>query len=256
MQSNFRNNQNYILWKSEKKKLLWKFFWESSLNRIFYYISYVRHNILVWIIYFLYFLLYFIISYLIWITILSLLNLFNSVNWVLLVSIFSFFISIYASYNSNKRKIFKIKYINYFKDYFFIRWRYKNIWKNNLHIIFADWQIGLIEILINWIITFFIFIKLLIIYIYYINIFSFSIWLILLVFFIIYVNIILTIISPLVFLYIWLTYLYWFIYTFLIKRLSWYNFIKKVPEQNILKKFKTLNNTWAENDIYKIKVRV
>ena len=226
MNDNFFNNQSYILWKTEKKKLLWKFF----VDRNFYVFlkvlnvlsKVVSSKIFVTIFYFVF--MYFVrVS-------LSL----NGLNAMTEYIYFWFFFwcILFIFYFMHE----KSKWIKDIKDFLISRLRWKRLF-------------------------FFKFLPLLIITLLLlpkdISFFLLVISIIIFPIFLSFINVI-NLLSLIVFIlpYSILSSLFSFIYVYVLKWIKWYNFIKIKPEKNILKKYDIIENDNAENDIYKIKVRV
>ena len=216
MKRNFLNNQNYILWKTEKKKLLSKFFVEIIIKKYFKIIKKVDK--FVNSIYFL-FILFIWFIFLIYIK--NILYLYN----IVLLIIFSVF-------------------------YFYNIWKYKRIKTlinfiipNNLNYIIIILKFIFFTFLIGWVIGFTYNIYLLVFFIIIIPI-------ILSIINVFNISLILLFIP-----YICFYFLYSIFYIIFLKWTKWYKFQKNKPKQNILKKFNKIKKYWAENEFYKIKLK-
>lgn len=212
---NFFNNQNYILWKNEKNKLISKLFIEkflysyypSSLNFFYNLINNLFSIIYLLVLYFFVFFILFL-AYLLIIGSIYIMFFF-------IIPIFIFFLY----YTIAKSKTFKIKNkkIKNIKEYFnslqFASYNDKiktNGFREKINI-HPQWLINILFIIINLFLIPFYIITLLWIFIYSL------------------------------------------IYIFIFKWIKWYTFIKKIPKTRIIEKFKILEKNKAENKYIKIK---
>ena len=215
---NLLNNQNYILWKTEKKKLLSKFFVEKILNIYFFrllslFYNFI-HNIFIFVGMFLYFLLNLFIIYIIYINLFVIFS-FGTVLALLLILMFT--LSFLSSWkNILKTKKIKIKSIKEYlswPDSITIDWKMKTSnFKERVNInidgiIYVSFLIGSILLL------------------------------------------------PLFIAVLVLVLIFFLIITFIFKWIDWYKFIKYFPETKIINKFTKLKNNKAKNKYYKIKVK-
>ena len=242
---NLLNNQNYILWKAEKKKLLSKFFIEKNLKNIFNILNKFNNVIFSWKYFFLLPGIVFILSF-IFLTNDALKNGFLIIIW-LITSILTiwmiYFINIVWFKNN-------ISWIKNFKDFFFKK-------GNNQDVEFILWWIKFIL----WMILFFYFVlNLSAIWIlfwiteltYFVFLFLFVFCIIFMVFFLSF-NLLNTIVFLLILLwYLMLVWIVSFIYTFLFKWDKWYIFIKYKPITQFLEKFKNIESKSAKNIYYEI----
>lgn len=120
MNKNFLNNQNYILWKTEKKKLLSKFFVENLVKNVFMILGFFEHLIIdnIMLLFMIFFLLF---LFFIWIY----------VNSFVLIIFSIFFLIMFYLGSINEIKdykksffVFKSKQEKYIKDYFILNKNY------------------------------------------------------------------------------------------------------------------------------------
>jgi len=230
--SNFLNAQNYILGKSEKKKLLSKFFVEKMISNILWKINIFN------IIFFPLLIIFLLINIFIFIFIL---NLYISLNIILIITIIIWLIISIFSNNENK----DIK----FEEYYFSK---KPILFSVLVFLFL---LIILLIIAFWIRkgTDYYYLKN---YFPYINYWIIPLILLsvyfykktILLFRINYIWIILFPINLIIFLFYW-------IFIFINYSIIWTNyfsFIKYFPKKKLFKKFRKIKNNYAENKYYKI----
>ncbi len=267
---NFLNNQNYILWKNEKKKVLIKFFIEKIyrfylykwLDNFYYYFLYFLLIIIyALLILFILWIIYLIISSIIW-------EIFTNLDFenIILLIPFSIFFIVF----------FLMAYIFTKKIFIFWNWIKKGINKWNtssLRKFIRPWftmytdkygwdimsdNISYYDILFN---SYYIWILILISmlsYFIFINIHSeLNILASIIIFFLLtylsykfnpYSLIILWIFMILFPFFIILTY----IYTFIFRWYKWYSYIKYFPNKNIIDVFYYINFRYAKNKYYLI----
>ena len=210
------NNQNYILGKTEKKKILNKFFVEKLINLFHNFIAKV--NLIIKSKYF------FIILYVFSVIILYLII--QTVIGIILpsIAIISLFYAMHTSINFN----------NPFSKSFFLSLNFSTY-------IFKVFMFMILFFILMFIVNLesgFLFI------ISIISIFILSI--------LNYVNIILLLFLTPFFLIILIDLT---IYFFIFKWTKWYKIIKFLPNTKILKKFNILEKKYAENSFYKIELK-
>ncbi len=246
MKKNFLNAQNYILWKTEKKKLLSKFFVEKFLKIFYDFLAklsfYFNEYIWIFILLFIYIIVNIIPFYII--------NDNDSLqvlfyNWLMLTSFFLLYwlyyfkkICIIKKYNKKQYKILNIK------DYFFTK-------ENNIYFPIFFISIYIISFLDffsenDLLRTWFSFLSILLWFLFYYKLKRFNIAKI--KFLSILFLPILLLIFPFIFLYST-------IYVFLIKWIKWYKFLKYKPQTKFLEKFEKLEKNFAENKFYKVEIK-
>ena len=257
--NNFLNNQNYIFWNFEKRKLLNKFFLESSFKnfkkKLFFISNSFIKNIFLYLFYPIsistsfeknFFLrnAYITPSILLTGIIFTILWISTNNNKTIIIWFFSLLFYIitnilYIIFFKNNKKILKIKYP---QDYNFL-----HITKlDDINLNYLKWKIFPLSI-------FFIFSN----QFDYIFKQSELIWMTLffsLIFIIIYFRLLNIFFLPFIF-------TYYFIYNillyikYIIIWLKWYNFIKKTSYSNISKSFYILEENYAENQYYKLEIK-
>ncbi len=275
MKNNFLNNQNYILWKTEKKKLLSKFFVENSIKNIFSILTKIYNIIneyLVKILIFSLFIFFIVVIF--------------KIYWIslyLLIFIFLIFLA-YLSYKSGiKKRTYSSNYSYLWKSSFYLPKKTEKIFSiTNFKSYFLYWDISkekwtsynffyssednkwernmitmkiflIFPAIYSPIYTYDAFFvgKVSISLFLWLNIFFLSIY----VYFIFRFKVINTLLFPFLFIYILFIFIISIINIFLLKWINWYNFIKNTPEKNILKKFDTINKKFAQNKFYEIKIK-
>ncbi len=241
--SNFRNNQNYVLWKAEKKKLLSKFFIEKNILFL--------HNLDNWLFSFF--------------TITIIYSIFIS------IYIYLFLIKFVNNFIQDKYIFILLYIIILLLTYIIINLflNYKKIKKYNtlkLENYFLNKKIPLENFLIFYIITLlfvtkYFFMNFLEWKIFILYFFIFSFIFVLLFYFLKKIKFLSTILKikfiKILFLPIYLSFsiiysFFTFIYIFLINWTKWYKIIKKTFMRKLLTKFYIPNNNFAENNFYLI----
>ena len=228
---NILNNQNYILWKTEKKKLLSKFFVESFIKTILLFFVkkdsiFEKENKLYSNIWGVMFIIYLFIFFY-WLIVSNYILLFSF--WIL----FLFLSYIIFSIIEVKKETIS------FREYFFVKGK------------FSFWFIFLsfISIFFWWIFMFYIglfnYVAFYYIILFFLLIFLYEKWLS-------KIKITNLLSFPFIILIVFLNIIYSLIKSFLFKWIKWYFFTKTKPITNILSKFKYLNKNYAENKYYKI----
>ena len=242
---NLLNNQNYILWKTEKKKLLSKFFVEKNMKHVlnlFNMVSYFIKKFLFVI--FLIFLLFIAIKTI------DIIYIDGSIS-LLIVPIFLLAILIYfLSWNN-------ISKINTIGDYFINSEVYNS--DDNSYLSHKFINIFTPPLIFGSIFYFSLYFEFLILTLGYIFIWYFFtiivIPLILAYFFekiMTWLNYINLLFFPLLLIYQIVYFVFSVIYTFLLKREKWFHFIKYKPITQFFNKFKNIKSKSAKNKYYKI----
>ncbi len=251
LNNNLLNNQNYILGKSEKKKLLSRFFVDKLLFFIYKILNNVKQNIKYEKIILYFFFFPFLFSLLLPLFYKSDINTkecITLVNFIFIFLIFVVLIFIYSIFSKFKHK----KYISN-KDVSLIRIFYSKKY-NIFSIIFFLSLVLIFIIIIHTRNECFLIKNTIFYYIFYFVLF-FILFFRKYTFFIFKINIIQLIFLPLYLIIFSFFFIWNIIYIFILKWINWYNLIKIKPESNILKKFNIINKQSAENDTYKIKVK-
>lgn len=232
---NFLNNQNYILWKTEKKKLLSKFFVEKIFLFLINFLYYFTQVFI------------FVLAP------------------TLILLIFSFFI--FPSFNPYYFFVFCTLFFTIFiyiqlsKEKFYTKIDLKKLFysKNYFSLILVLFILIFLFILPYWLNSwiyyssfnsylpyFWYYYPLLIILFLYFSKYTFKIF---------KINYALIIFFPFILLLSIFIYFLSFIYIFLLKWINWYKIIKKEPKAKFLEKFKKIEKNYAENKYYKIKLK-
>jgi len=244
MKNNFLNNQNYILWKTEKKNLLSNFFVYRSIKNMYVYFTKLEYffykiskKFFNWYQTLLFIVIICICSFLIY-------------KWYLYILVFSFFISFflfiynvqvpkkYPTINSIKRFIISDKrWTVFFKVIWWVIW------------LFSGWTLYInIMNLLEWKNPFNKYVLLALIWVWIIFLwkkFNFT-----------KIKVLNCILFPFIFLYYSFFALISSIYVFIIKWIKWYIFIKNKPQQNLSKKFSKIYKYEMENEFYKVRIKL
>ena len=213
---NILNNQNYILWKNEREKILSKFFMEKYfyiyIPQALSFLHNLIHNSFL-----LFIMLFFLIIILlcIYLIFMSLFIVFNFL--LILTNLFAlviFFILLKKTFGLMSIKRKKIKSLN---DYF--KWP---------AIVNIDWKMKTSDFRQRV---------------------SINIYGIIHKLFIVFS----VLLMPLFFIFAVFLFIYSLIFTFILKREMWYSFIKYSPESKFVKNFKMLKKKKAENKYFMIK---
>ncbi len=239
MNKNLLNNQNYILWNIEKKKLLSKFFIEKNFRQALSILNLVSNVIFNWKSLFLAPIVIYIYLYFHLIRIESMKVFFWIILWIF--SLIFFITFWFQDKKINKHKISKIK------DFFLKKW-------TNANAVFVLWFIKLlifypllIFLLASTIRSVFIpdIVKSLI----FIVVFIWGLFILL------RINLLNTLLFPfLVVIGLWIA-MFSTVYIFIIKWISWYYIIKYYPWTKFLDKFKKFNKSYAESNYYRIELK-
>ena len=241
LKKNFLNNQNYILWKTEKKKLLSKFFIEKNIKNIYLFFSKINilfteknKNLAS----------FSIVSFaFVYASIMSMYTGWFFIS-ILFIIVIIFIINIFIINNLSIGK--NELTVKNFYSYFFIKKWYTLSWIVILLVTFM-FIILFLGIVIN-ISSLILFVFLFLILIWVLLFFGVKFKLNKLKWF----NLI---IFPLVILYQLILSIFIFIYIFFIKWVNWYSFIKQKPNSWLLKKFKKIRKNSASNEFYKIELK-
>ena len=231
---NLFNNQNYILWKTEKKKLLSKFFVEFHYNKILKILNYFYNIIFNW---YLLFLVPIIIYYFLFSTLKDIPSqiFYWVILWIFSLIFFIYFFFIWSSSNKHNYKSIK--------EFLFKKW-------SNLNVVFILWFIK-VSLYYFFIMTYLIdFLKMIGAWEVF-TFFSFIISLFWWIFFMININLLNLFLFPFLLIYI---IFYWSINYIKIffKKNNMYRIIKHTFKVHLLKKFDKIDKKSAENKYYKI----
>lgn len=225
LKNNFLNNQNYILWKSEKRRLLSKFFAEYFIHSYNNILKYINKKLPNWL--------------LIYLSIYSVIFIFiplfkwffkNPISSILFSSVIIF----YTLFLFKDYKIFKWFHFKYSKNNYFLisKYSYIHLFFKYIFIVFVFFNIlffntpllFLLSLFISFIFLFLDFFKL--------------------------------IIFPIVIFLFILIYSYQYIYMIIFKGEKWYLFIKYTPLSNYFKRFNFDKKRAVENEYYEIKEKL
>ncbi len=258
--NNFLNNQNYILWKTEKKKLLSKFFIQKSIKKIyeiltlFYYYSVV---------------IFFILFWFFWVSELIKKNGFSNSIILLFFMIIFFFWSQYLFKFWKKDFFIQRKEINSFYNFLFIRdifyflqypilifsvfipyFKKIKIKKNHIK---KESKVDILKLFYTFLYPFILFIVSVIFWLFWLDNWIY-IFLLLLVFFY-FINIFSFIILPFFIITVFFITIYWLIYSFVFKWINWYRFLKAKPNVKKIWIFIELKTNFWKNKFYKISLK-
>lgn len=254
---NFLNSQNYVFWKSEKKKIFLKYFLELNLKNL-YTVFTIVNNFLG---------KYFTIIFLFLVIILWLF--FNKNSFFLFLI---YIIPLFLEKNIYKHNWNYVFTDIHFKDIVF-PWIYTNIKIDSIKSYFindeneytiSDYGINFIIILktvpLLWFFWFLFFHRPLPDYVLN-NINNFIVPVLFLLFWVVYYffvkkfKILNLLFSPFVFSYQFFVSLFFFLYVFVYKKYSWFLVVKNVVAKNILHKFVFLWKWYAKNTFYTLKTK-
>ena len=227
---NFLNNQNYILWKTEKKKLLSKFFVEKMVNYFFNLVW--SNNYIFSIIWFFLFILITFQSF-----------------WMLLWAFGIYIVMLFATLDISYKERIEKKNIKNIKDIFI-----EKVWKNQ--------DLSIIIMILFFILTFYINIIIIFGWYWLFNLYGifFYYYTLFIIFFLWFyykenlLNINLWAIAfyPFLLFLLFFKIFYSYCYVIFIKKIKWFSFLKKKPKIKFLEKFEIINKDYAENKYYKI----
>ncbi len=247
MNSNFLNAQNYILWKTEKKKLLSKFFVEKFLKIFYWILEKISNNfIYIWII-------LFIIDFsLIIFIFFRLLKAKDS--WLINILVFLIIFWLFFVYkfikNYSKIKLTKINIkITNFSD-FFTKNKSSNTYLEILYYLIFLFNIFIIfPILLAFLFEYLAFPK----SIAFILMFSFPFLGVLTIYS--WVNLYSLLLFPFLSIIMFFIGIYSLIYTFIFKWINSYIFLKYKPQTKFFEKFKKLEKNLATNEFYLVEAK-
>ena len=259
MKNNLLNNQNYILWKTEKKKLLSKFFVEKNIQTLYILLSWFYFLITNMFKYVLVIIFILFIWFIFFAPILSTLyNVFlypkilTVVLWLLFWGFIIFiFYKIIWSYKTEilrRMKKMKIKKIWNFSDFFRTpKINFNNVDSKSVLYLFPTY------LLLLWIVSTFL-LKLEFAFNQEnIAIFVIAVLLVWIPF--IKINFYSLLLTPIL-LIIWLINIFLsLIYVFIIKGVVWYQITKYYPWNRFFEKFTKFNKQYAKNNYYKIELK-
>ena len=264
MKNNLLNNQNYILWKTEKKKLLSKFFVEKNIQSFYkildgFYNITLRVFVFVWVIIFTFSAIWGILYH----------NndddLIGKVIWIV------FQLGILYGFYFFRKEIFytKIFCVKSLKDFVFRKNQFQisqtvfnilkmwlsmlfkerdfNIWspKSPTHLLQNIFYVLFVPLILGLFVFLFLdthIIAQIIIYIILIIIFD-------------VISLVWTLLLPLLVITIWVSFLFTIISMFLLWWVRKLYFLKYSPQTKILKKFSQLESNYAKNNYYKIELK-